>query len=85
MINTATWRNMYIVNGESTFSLYSYEIFNDTQVQSLTNDLSDVLKAAIIATPEPDPFPTTIVVTSVATIVVVGLGIFAYFKKYRKK
>ena len=31
-----------------------------------------------------EPFPTTIVLVSVAAIVVVGLGILTYFKKYRK-
>ena len=37
------------------------------------------------APPEPEPFPTTIVIASITAIVVIGLGIFVYFKKYRKK
>ena len=35
------------------------------------------------APPEPESFPTTFVIASVAVIAVVGLGIFAYFKKRR--
>ena len=35
-------------------------------------------------TPEPELFPTTLVVASIA-IVVVGLGILAYYKKYKRR
>ena len=35
--------------------------------------------------PEPEPFPTAIVLASVVIIAVVGFGILAYYKKYRKK
>ena len=36
------------------------------------------------STPEPDPFPTTLVVASIATIAVIVIGILVYFKKFRK-
>ena len=36
-------------------------------------------------TPEPEPFPTTLVAaTSVATVIIVGAGLLVYFKKYRR-
>jgi len=34
--------------------------------------------------PEPEPFPTTLAVASIAAIAIIGVGILAYFKKYRK-
>jgi len=36
-----------------------------------------------IVIPSPKPFPTTLVLTSVVIIAVIGLGILAYFKKRR--
>jgi hypothetical protein len=46
-ITTATWSNSYIANGESTFSLYSYESLNDSQIKSLTADLLTALSSTI--------------------------------------
>ncbi|MCJ7712945.1 hypothetical protein MUO66_00600 [Candidatus Bathyarchaeota archaeon] len=34
--------------------------------------------------PEPEPFPTTIAVASIALIVVISSVILVFFKKYRK-
>jgi hypothetical protein len=44
---TAAWSYIYTVDGESTFSLYSYETFSYTQIESLTNDLLDALTVAM--------------------------------------
>jgi len=47
---------------------------------------SETPSPSITPTPTPtlEAFPTTIAVVSIATIAVVGIGIFAYWKKYRK-
>jgi len=31
--------------------------------------------------PKPEPFPTTLILASISTIAIIGIGIFAYFKK----
>lgn len=35
--------------------------------------------------PEPEPFPTTLVIASVATVAVIGAGLIVYFKKRKHK
>lgn len=35
------------------------------------------------ALPQPEPFPTIIIAASVATLIIVGLGLFIYFRKRR--
>jgi len=34
---------------------------------------------------EPEPFPTTLIVISIAAIVVIGVGFFVYFKKIKRR
>ena len=44
---TAAWSAVFIVDGETTFNLYSTETFSDAQVDSLRNDLFDALTNAM--------------------------------------
>ena len=38
-----------------------------------------------ISDPEPEPFPTTLAVVSIAIIAVIATGFLVYFKKYRRR
>ena len=49
-ITSASWIDEPIVSGMNTFSLFSYEQLNATQIDSLTNDLFNAFSSAMNGT-----------------------------------
>jgi len=86
---TAEWSN--IIRAENNNDLYtpigygnpdpSYVPSDPTPTPTLSP--TPTPSSSPTSTPELEPFPTTIVIASVIIIAIVGLGIFAYFKKIR--
>ena len=58
-------------NGDHNVTVYAIDEAGNTGVSETIYFTVDV----------PDPFPTTLVIASVITVVVVGLGLLVYFKK----
>ena len=71
---SSIWNTPYIISENNQDN---YPLMNPVVIPEFSDEDEP-------ATPTAEPFPTTLVTVSVAIIAVVGLGIFAYFKKYRK-
>jgi hypothetical protein len=61
-------------NGDHNVTIYAIDEAGNTGVSKTIYFTVDV----------PEPFPTTLVVASVITVAVVGLGLLVYFKKRKR-
>ena len=62
-----------LFNGLHNITIYAKDEFDNIGFSETIN--------FTIAVPEPEPFPTTVIVASIVTVAIVGTGLSVYFKK----
>ncbi len=63
-------------DGQHTIKVYTEGYVNGTGVSVISQTIHFA-----VYTPEPQPFATPLVIAPIATVTVVGVGLFVYFKK----
>jgi hypothetical protein len=72
------------IDGNTTLSGLSSGLHNITVYARDEFENTGVSETISFSVDVPEPFPTTLVIASIASVVVVGVGLLVYFRKRRK-
>jgi parallel beta-helix repeat protein len=71
-----------MTNGLHNITVYAEDTYGNIGASETLN--FTIAKAEPSPTTKPEPFPTTLVIASVITVAVVGIGLLVYFKKRKR-